>query len=114
MTEPARSDGVGASPAVAFPPELNRFFWDCNVGQLDIERNASLILTRLLDYGDLTAARWAWHTYGPERIRDFLLGRGRKTLSRKTIAFWRTLLCLDDEPCLQPSSLKTSRPFWNV
>jgi hypothetical protein len=53
-------------------------------------------------------------TYGPQRIRTFVLHRGRQTLSRKTIAFWRAVLRLEDEPCLQPSSLRHSRPFWNV
>lgn len=96
------------------PEELHRFFWDCQPAELDLERNAAQILTRLLDYGDLPAARWALRTYGKEQIREFILTRGRKTLSRKTIAFWRALLHLEDEPCLQPSSLERSRPFWNA
>ena len=96
------------------PRELFRFFWDCDPQQLAVDRHADQILTRLLDYGDLAAARWALKTYGEARIRHYLLSRGRKTLSRKTIAFWRALLGLDDDPCLQPSSLERSRPFWNV
>lgn len=96
------------------PEEVRRFFWDCDPEQLDIDRNADQILTRLLDYGDLAAARWALRTYGEDRVRRYLLSRGRKTLSRKAIAFWRVLLGLQDEPCLQPSSLQRSRPFWNV
>lgn len=96
------------------PKEFHRFFWDCDPQQLATGRHADQILTRLLDYGDLAAARWALRTYGEERIRQYLLSRGRKTLSRKTIAFWRALLGLEDESCLQPSSLQRSRPFWNV
>ncbi len=96
------------------PEEFYRFFWDCDPRQLSIERNTDQILTRLLDYGDLVAARWALRTYGEERIRQYLMTRGRTTLSRKTIAFWRVLLGVEDEPCLQPSSLERSRPFWNV
>ena len=96
------------------PREMHRFFWDCDPAQLDVDEHAGLILTRLLDYGDFAAARWASQTYGEERLRSFLVTRGRKTLSRKTIAFWRAFLGLSDEPCLQPSSLRNSRPFWNV
>jgi hypothetical protein len=96
------------------PQEFHRFFWDCNPRQLAINQHTDQILTRLLDYGDLAAARWALKTYGEDRIRQYLLSRGRKTLSRKTIAFWRALLGLDDEPYLQTSSLERSRPFWNV
>lgn len=101
-------------PRSPLPAELQRFFWDCDPAQLDINAHAAMILTRLLDYGDLAAARWGLRTYGEDRIRAFLLTRGRKTLSRKTIAFWRAFLHLSDEPCLQPSSLRDSRPFWNV
>lgn len=100
--------------ATRLPEQFHRFFWDCRAADLDVERNAAQILTRLLDYGDLGAARWALRTYGQDRIREFLLTHGRKTLSRKTIAFWRALLHLEDEPCLQPPSLERSRPLWNV
>lgn len=96
------------------PEEFHQFFWDCPAVELDVERNAAFILGRLLDYGNLAAARWVLRTYGEDRLRKFLLTRGRRTLSRKTIAFWRALLRLENEPCLQPSSLEHSRPFWNV
>jgi hypothetical protein len=96
------------------PEEFHRFFWDCRPAELDVERNAPFIMARLLEHGDVAAARWVLRTYGPQRIRTFVLHRGRQTLSRKTIAFWRAVLRLEDEPCLQPSSLRHSRPFWNV
>jgi hypothetical protein len=96
------------------PVEFHRFFWDHPPATLDLERHASLILERLLDHGDLAAARWALATFGERRIREFLLTRGHRTLSRKTIAFWRARLGLEDEPCLQPSSLASSRPFWTA
>jgi len=102
------------TPRNSLPSELHHFFWDCDPAQLDIDRNAAQILTRLLDYGDLVAARWVLRTYGVDHLRAFLLTRGRKTLSRKTIAFWRAFLRLEEEPCLQPSSLQGSRPFWSV
>jgi len=96
------------------PIELHHFFWDCSPADIDVERNADQVLTRLLDHGDLAAARWAWETYGAARIREFLLRRGWRTLSRKTIAFWRALLSMEDQECLKPSSLRHNRPFWNV
>ncbi len=96
------------------PPSFHRFFWDCRAADLDIERNAAQISMRLLDYGDLEAARWALRTYGPARIRQFILARGRKTLSRKTLAFWGSFLNLEDEECLQPSSLRNNGRFWNT
>jgi hypothetical protein len=102
------------SDKAAIPPDLYRFFWDCRAADLDVGANASQILTRLLDYGDLAAARWALRTYGERGIRQFLLTRGCRTLSRKAIAFWRAFLNLEDAECLQTSSLRRSNPFWSV
>jgi hypothetical protein len=102
------------SDAKPVPVRFHPLFWDCDVAALDLEAHSSLILTRLLDYGDLAAARWALQEYGAARIRRFLIDRGWKTMSRKTIAFWRAFLHLENEPCLQTSSRQDSRPFWNV
>ena len=51
--------------------------------------------------------------HGPNRIREFLRARGARTLSRKTLSFWKMLLDLESEPCFETSSLRRSRPFWN-
>lgn len=96
------------------PTHLHRYFWDCRPEELDVAANKAQILTRLLDYGDSAAVRWALATYGKEGIREFLLSRGYKTLSRKTIAFWQAFLELEDAECLRTSFLQRSSPFWNV
>jgi hypothetical protein len=96
------------------PREHWRFFWECRPEEIDVREHAPFILGRLLDHGDLAAARWVLATYGEPAVRDFILTRGCRTLSRKTIAFWRAYLHLEDEPCLQPSSLAASRPLWNA
>jgi len=66
-----------------------------------------------LEYGSLASVRWALEIYGAARIKEFVMGRGRRTLSRKTLAFWTVILGLDAEPCFERSSLAHSRPFWN-
>ena len=95
------------------PPEFHHVFWDCQPDRLDPEAHAPFILERLLEYGSLASVRWAMEAYGSERIKGFLLDRGRRTLSRKTLAFWTLILGLDAEPCFERSSLTRSRPFWN-
>jgi len=95
------------------PTEFHHLFWDCQPERLDLEAQASFILERILEYGSLTSVRWALEVYGAARIKEFLMGRGRRTLSRKTLAFWTLILGLDTEPCFERSSLTRSRPFWN-
>ena len=73
----------------------------------------SLVLERVLEYGSLASVRWALDAYGPDRVREFLRARGARTLSRKTLSFWKMLLDLESEPCFETSSLRRSRSFWN-
>jgi hypothetical protein len=98
---------------IVIPPEFRHLFWDCRPDRLDPEAHAPFVLERVLEYGSLGSVRWAMDVYGPERIRKFLMDRGRRTLSRKTLAFWILILGLSSEPCFERSSLTRSRPFWN-
>ena len=98
---------------VKLPAALRPLFWDCRLETLDSDAHAPLVLERVLEYGSLTSVRWALDTYGPDRIREFLRTRGVRTLSRKTLSFWKVLLDLEGEPCFKESSLRRSRPFWN-
>ncbi len=95
------------------PIEFHHLFWDCQPERLDPEAQAPFVLERILEYGSLASVRWALDVYGVGRITEFLMGRGRRTLSRKTLAFWTLVLRLDAEPCFERSSLARSRPFWN-
>ena len=95
------------------PSEVRHLFWDCQPERLDLGAHAPFILERVLEYGSLASVRWAVEVYGAARIKEFLMGRGRRTLSRKTLAFWTLILGLDTEPCFERSSLARSRPFWN-
>ena len=99
--------------ATIIPRELHHLFWDCHPDQVDPEAHAPFVMERLLEYGTLAGVRWALAVYGPERIKRFLMDRGRRTLSRKTLAFWILILGLDAEPCFETSSLARSRLFWN-
>lgn len=54
----------------------------------------------------------AKETYGEENIRDFVLGRGLRVLSRKTVNFWAMRLGLQDEECIQRFLKGPRNPFW--
>ncbi len=98
---------------MSLPPEFHGLFWDCRPDTIDVQAQAPFVLERILEYGSLPAVRWALTTYGVERMKQFLRGRGVRTLSRKTLSFWTLLLGLEGEECFERSSLARSRPFWN-
>ncbi|MEW5799308.1 MAG: hypothetical protein AB1728_09900 [Bacteroidota bacterium] len=93
--------------------EHRSLFWDVDPEKIDLERNANYVIERFLEYGTLEGVRWLRKLYGDERIKHYILQRGYKTLSNKTLNFWKLLLNLEREECLQPSSLKSSRKYWN-
>jgi hypothetical protein len=95
------------------PAEFRPLFWDVRPEEIDPDAHAPFVLERLLEYGSLAAVRWTLRAYGRDRIADFLRGRGRRTLSRKTLAFWTLILGLEGEECFQTSSLRCSRPLWD-
>jgi hypothetical protein len=99
--------------SVKLPASVHRLLWDCPPESVDPDRHAALVLERVLEYGSLATVRWALDAYGPDRIRQFLRARGARTLSRKTLSFWKVLLDLESDPCFETSSLRHSRPFWN-
>lgn len=95
------------------PDVLHPLFWDCRPESIDLDAHAPFVLERVLEYGSLAAVRSLLATYGEDRIRAFLRDRGRRTLSRKTLAFWTMVLGLEGEACFLRSSLDRSRVFWN-
>lgn len=81
--------------ATALPRSFRRFFWDVPLSGLSAETHRDFILGRLLERGDRQAARWVFRTYPRASLEEFLRGRGREVLSRRSWRFWAFLLDLD-------------------
>lgn len=92
------------------PPTLTRYFQEYRVEDLDVERNADLIIERVLEFGTRTELRWLFATYGADRIRDFVRRRGFRKLSKRAFTFWRTVLRIKEYG--RPPWLKESRSVW--
>ncbi len=68
-----------------------RVFWDMELGTLDYERNAPLIIQRVLEYGDLSDWYAIKKHYGLERIVS--ISQGFRTLDPVAVAW---LCCLSN------------------
>jgi len=91
------------------PPQLLRWlFWDVPYERLDVARDASFILPRVLEFGRLVDVAWLVRRYGLERIHAFLRDSGHPELSRRTIAFWRALLDSKEETWASPPAWRRS------
>lgn len=109
----AKETMESARAEITIPSKFSYLFWDVNFSTIDLERHAFYVIERFLEYGTWEGIRWLRDRYGDERIKKYLLGRGYRVLSKKTLNFWKYILHLEEEQCLQPSSLSDSRKFWN-
>ena len=71
-------------------------FWDCDLKQLDLSKNARFIIERVLAYGEVADFVWIKKTYGLEKIKEVFLHN--RTLDKRSQSFW----CLYfNIPCTQ-------------
>lgn len=66
------------------PSGLRPYFQEYDPGSLHLDRDATLIIQRTLEYGTWDEVRWLFCTYGGAHIRAFVRDRGERLLSRVT------------------------------
>lgn len=96
----------------SLPPSLYRFFWDADPARVNPSEKPYYVISRLLDKGNLEAARWVLNSFPKEtivetfkKIRDFSPWNG---------VFWARYLDIPREEvrCLDPSYLAMRRMHW--
>lgn len=74
------------------PVSLKTYFQEYNLDDLLLQRDADLIIQRILEFGNWDEIRWLFGTYPRERIQRFLRERGDRWLKPVTFNYWRKLL----------------------
>jgi hypothetical protein len=94
------------------PIEAQRFFWDTDSAQLDVDEYPVYVLERLLEYGDLPYVRWMLQRFPREEIIAILQTSCR--LSPLSANFWTLYFGLDQDkiPCLSKPSLREPDAIW--
>lgn len=100
-----------ALPA-SIPRSLYRFFWDVDPAKVNPRTHPYYVINRLLDKGDLEAARWVLKSFPKDLIIETL--KTLRDFSPKSARFWATYLGISQEEvaCLQPSYLEKRRMHW--
>ena len=78
-------------------------FWNVDVDALDLDRDADLVLARVLERGRLEDVGWLMRTYGLERIHVFFRAGAHPEVSRRTRLFWRAALGAREERWPDPA-----------
>jgi squalene cyclase len=78
--------------AIELPEGLKPYFQEYDPDDLDLTRDAELILQRTLEFGTWDEVRWLFKVYGAKRIRTFLRQKGERWLRPVVFNYWRKLL----------------------
>lgn len=94
------------------PRSLWKFFWDVDPAKIDYTLRAPYVINRLLDKGDLEAARWVLKTYPKETIIETF--KTRRDFSPWNGTFWSHYLQIPREEvaCLEPSYRMRRKTLW--
>ena len=94
------------------PKFLYFYFWDTNAKEVDVQKNAKIIIERILDHGNDKAVAWLFNVYTPVKIKKVL--KSTRNLSPRSATFWTNYFNLNKKEilCLKPSYLKIRRSTW--
>jgi len=94
------------------PDTFKRFFWDVNFDTVSPKTHPRYVINRLLDKGDLGAARWVVHTFPKKYIIQTL--KTVRDFSPRSGWFWTRYYRLKEEDvaCLQPSYRTMRSAHW--
>ena len=76
------------------PNRLKPYFQEYDTEQLDLARDANLVIQRTLEFGTWDEIHWLFQLVGARRIRLFLRQHGERLLKPVTFNYWRKLLNL--------------------
>lgn len=94
------------------PKFLYKFFWDTEAKKVNPARHPEYVINRLLDKGDLKAARWVVKNFSEELIKKTL--RTSHDFSPWNGRFWANYyqMANTEIACLNPHYLKQRRDLW--
>lgn len=74
------------------PVRFQPFLWSEHVQTLDPERDAGVIIHRLLAYGNMEAIRWLFARYGRQKITRTFLREPMNMYTKSSFHFTKNIL----------------------
>lgn len=72
------------------PQSFKRYFWDTDFSKIDLKKNQTYVIERLLEYGDIAAYRWLTKNF-PKAALKKIAAKSRR-VSPKTKNFWQRII----------------------
>lgn len=92
----------GEMVETSLPHSTEIFFQEYHFVDLDLERDQSLIIERLLAYGSRPEIQWLFQRYKTEAIRIWVDTQGHRLLPRSRYHLWCVILDLPPKPKQSP------------
>lgn len=94
------------------PKNLKKYFWDVDFKKLDFKMNPEFIIARILEYGDIAAAKWLFKNFTAEEIKKNI--RKSREVSLKSANFWKLFFNLKNSEiaCLNKHYQETQKTHW--
>lgn len=94
------------------PKSLWKYFWDVDVKKLDPYEKPYFVISRLLDKGNVKAARWVRRNYKSRQIKETL--QNYLDFSLRSGSFWGLIykVPLTQVKCFQEPYLSTRKTLW--
>ena len=98
--------------SLKIPSYLYRYFWDVDAKKLDPQNKPYFIIGRLLDKGDVRAARWVKRNYKDELVSETL--QKYRDFSLRSASFWALIyqVPMDKVKCWQQPYLSMCKTHW--
>lgn len=95
------------------PAEHSWLFWDVALDQLDLQRDSTYVLSRVLERGRMLDVRWVVRHYGLDAIRGFFESDYHSEISERTLSLWRAFFGVArGEWPTQPGFRRTNAALW--
>lgn len=87
-------------------------FWDVNLKNNEIQKNASFIIGRILEYGDENDIKWMLKNFKNSQIKQTLYKK--RDISSKSANYWASIFGLSKNKilCLKMSYRKMRKSHW--
>lgn len=91
---------------------LQKYFWEIDFNNLDLDKRTEYITLRILEYGDIRAVRWLFKNVSKEKIKEVIIKR--RGLSQKSLYFWSYFFNINSKDllCLKRSCPKKQKNHW--
>jgi len=85
--------------------------WSYNIDQIDLEKDKEIIITMVLNYGDVKRIRWLYSVYSEDDIKQVISNPRRGLWLPKVLNFWETVLGIEIPESKKEKALRKFTPF---